>query len=242
MMYSVRDFASRRSPAQSRCVQLKRSADGGSNSSWTAEADLCRVPSAARSRRCLRSRRSSRPCAPTAKTSRSRAVIIIEVRPTRLNMSQYCSRARVIWFCSAVLSKNSCRISAYLRMVGLASCGGDLGGSKSGLRPMPILAPWFCGAGCRVGAASGGSFQNGVGVCRVQAEEGARQCCSTWSGCGELEFAQGVECAFADLAGDGQSGHGGVASLAGGAVEGEVGGGCAVRVHGGFDERPAQMR
>src|SRR6266566_7571816 len=40
-----------------------------------------------------------------------------------------------------------------------------------------------------------------------------------WSGCGELELAQGVEGAFADLAGDGQSRHGGVASLAGGAVE-----------------------
>jgi hypothetical protein len=59
------------------------------------------------------------------------------------------------------------------------------------------------------------------------------------SGCGELEFAQGVEGAFADLAGDGQSRHGGVASLAGGAVEGEVGGGWAGRVHCGFDKRPA---
>jgi len=58
----------------------------------------------------------------------------------------------------------------------------------------------------------------------------------------ELEFAQGVEGAFADLAGDGQSRHRGAASLAGGAVEGEVGGGWAVCVHGGFDERPAQMR
>src|SRR5438552_10143146 len=45
-----------------------------------------------------------------------------------------------------------------------------------------------------------------------------------WSGCGELEFAQGVEGALADLARDGQSRHRGVASLAGGAVEGEVGG------------------
>ncbi len=63
-----------------------------------------------------------------------------------------------------------------------------------------------------------------------------------WSGCGELELAQGVEGAFADLARDGQSRHGGVASLAGGPVEGEVGGGCAVCVHGGFDQRPAQMR
>src|SRR6266496_5624364 len=58
------------------------------------------------------------------------------------------------------------------------------------------------------------------------------------SGCGELELAQGVEGAFADLARDGQSRHRRVAPLAGGAVEREVGGGCAVRVHGGFDERP----
>src|SRR6266508_2448790 len=58
------------------------------------------------------------------------------------------------------------------------------------------------------------------------------------SGCGELELAQGVEGAFADLARDGQSRHGVVASFAGGAVELEVGGGCAVRVHGGLDERP----
>src|SRR5437870_2894097 len=47
------------------------------------------------------------------------------------------------------------------------------------------------------------------------------------SGCGELELelVEGVEGAFADLAGDGQSCHGRVASLAGGPVEGEVGGG-----------------
>ena len=62
------------------------------------------------------------------------------------------------------------------------------------------------------------------------------------SGCGELELAQGVEGAFADLAGDGQSRHRRVAPRAGGAIEGEVGGGRAVRVHGGFDQRPAQMR
>ncbi len=62
------------------------------------------------------------------------------------------------------------------------------------------------------------------------------------SGCGELELAQGVEGAFADLAGDGQSRHGRVASLAGGPVEREVGGGCAVRVHGRFNQRPAKMR
>jgi hypothetical protein len=62
------------------------------------------------------------------------------------------------------------------------------------------------------------------------------------SGCGELELAQGVEGAFADLAGDGQSCDGGVAARAGGLVEGEVGGGCAVRVHGRLDQRPAQMR
>src|SRR6266540_7190528 len=62
------------------------------------------------------------------------------------------------------------------------------------------------------------------------------------SGCGELELAQGVEGAFADLARDGQSRHGVVASFAGGAVELEVGGGCAVRVHGGLDQRPAQVR
>src|SRR5712691_2757693 len=62
------------------------------------------------------------------------------------------------------------------------------------------------------------------------------------SGCGELELAQGVEGALADLARDGQSRHRRVTPLAGGAVELEVGGGCAVRVHGRFDQRPAQMR
>src|SRR6266851_10421585 len=62
------------------------------------------------------------------------------------------------------------------------------------------------------------------------------------SGCVKLELAQGVEGAFADLARDRQSRHRGVAPLTGGPVEGEVGGGCAVRVHGGFDQRPAQMR
>src|SRR5713101_7625730 len=54
------------------------------------------------------------------------------------------------------------------------------------------------------------------------------------AGCDARELAQGVEGAVADLAGDGQSRHSGVASLAGGAVEGEVGGGWAVRVHCGF--------
>src|SRR5712691_8571915 len=43
------------------------------------------------------------------------------------------------------------------------------------------------------------------------------------SGCGELELAQGVEGALADLARDRQSRHGRVAPLTGGAVEGEVG-------------------
>jgi hypothetical protein len=32
------------------------------------------------------------------------------------------------------------RLSAYLGMMRAASCGGDLGGSDSGVRPMPILA------------------------------------------------------------------------------------------------------
>src|SRR6266568_9565717 len=134
------------------------------------------------------------------------------------------------------------RSSAYLRMVGLASCVEISMVVRAGCDPCLSWRPWFCGAGCRVGTASDGSFQNGLGVCRVQAEEGARQRCSTWSGCGELELAQGVEGALADLAGDGQSRHRGVASLAGGPVEGKVGGGWAVRVHGGFDQRPAQMR
>ena len=50
------------------------------------------------------------------------------------------------------------------------------------------------------------------------------------SGCGELELAEGVEGAFADFAGDRQPRNCRVASLAGGAVEGEVGGGCDHRV------------
>jgi hypothetical protein len=79
-------------------------------------------------------------------------------------------------------------------------------------------------------------------MCRAQAETGARQGRSCCSGCGELELAQGVEGAFADLARDRQSRHGRVAPLASGAVERQVGGGCAVRVHGRFDQRPAQMR
>src|SRR5207344_2681699 len=58
------------------------------------------------------------------------------------------------------------------------------------------------------------------------------------SGCGELELAQGVEGALADLAGDRQSRHRRVAPLAGGLVELEVGSGCAVRMHGRFDQRP----
>src|SRR5437773_8697547 len=40
----------------------------------------------------------------------------------------------------------------------------------------------------------------------------------TWSG-GELELAQGLEGAFSDLAGNGESGHGRVAPLTGGPVE-----------------------
>ena len=139
--------------------------------------------------------------------------------------------------------EGTCRSSAYLRMVGLASCGGDLGGSKSGVRPMPILARDESGAGCRVGAASDGSFQSGARrLPRLRRNRERVKASPVGSGCGELELAQGVEGAFADLAGDGQSRHRGVASRAGGAVEREVGGGRAVRVHGGFDQRPAQMR
>src|SRR6266536_1499844 len=59
---------------------------------------------------------------------------------------------------------------------------------------------------------------------------------------GEFELAGGVEGAFADLAGDGGSGHGRVAPLAGGPGEGEVGGGWPVRVDGGLVARPAKVR
>ncbi len=108
---------------------------------------------------------------------------------------------------------------------------------------MPILAREVCGAGCRVGAASDGSFQSGARRLPTLRRKRERVKASpVRSGCGELELAEGVEGAFADLARDGQSRHGGVAPLAGGAVEREVGGVCAVRVHGGFDQRPAQMR
>jgi hypothetical protein len=98
-----------------------------------------------------------------------------------------------------------------------------------------------CGAGCRVGVAGDGSSQNGAGGCRAQVESGARQAWSTRSGGGEFELAEGVVGAFADLAGDGEPGHGCVAPLAGGAVEGEVGGGWPVRVHGRFVECPAKV-
>src|SRR3989454_10203518 len=106
---------------------------------------------------------------------------------------------------------------------------------------MPILARfaaqvvesgWRVTAHSKVEAAAAGLRRKGE---RVKADR-------VRSGCGELELAQGVEGALADLAGDGQSRHGRVASLAGGAIEGKVGGGWAVRVHCGFDQRPAQMR
>jgi hypothetical protein len=61
------------------------------------------------------------------------------------------------------------------------------------------------------------------------------------SGCGELELAQGVVGALADLASYRQPRHGRVAPLPNPPVEREVGRGRAVRVHGGFDERPAQV-
>ncbi len=108
---------------------------------------------------------------------------------------------------------------------------------------MPILARAVCGAGCRVGEAETAHSKVERGDCRGSGGSGsASRPYPVQSGCGELELAEGVEGALADLAGDGQSRHRCVASLAGGAVGREVGGGCAVRVHGRFDERPAKMR
>jgi hypothetical protein len=98
------------------------------------------------------------------------------------------------------------------------------------------------GAGCRVGAPETAHPKAEPAGCRAQVESGARQACSRRSDGGELELAQGVEGLLADLAGDGQSGHGRVAPFARSSVEGEVGVGWPVRVHGGFDQRPAQVR
>jgi hypothetical protein len=135
------------------------------------------------------------------------------------------------------------RTSAYLRVVGVARRGGGLGACGGRQLLMPISAREVCRAGCRVGAASDGSFQSGARrLPRLRRKRERVKASPVRSGCGELELAQGVESALADLAGDGQSRHGGVAPLAGCLVEGEVGGGCAVRVHGGFNQRPAKMR
>src|SRR5436190_15429598 len=63
------------------------------------------------------------------------------------------------------------------------------------------------------------------------------------SGCvSELELAQDVVDALADLARDGQPRDGGVAAGAGRAIDGDVGSALPVRVHGSLDERPTQMR
>jgi len=108
---------------------------------------------------------------------------------------------------------------------------------------MPILARAVCGAGCRVGEASDGSFQSGARrLPRLRRNRERVKANPVRSGCGELELAEGVEGAFADFAGDRQPRNCRVASLAGGAIEGKVGGGWAVRVHCGFDKRPTQMR
>ena len=126
---------------------------------------------------------------------------------------------------------------------GVRKSGGDRGGGNNGVRPMPISARVVCGAGCRVGAASDGSFQSGARrLPRLRRKRERVKANRVRSGCGELELVEGVEGALADLAGDGQSRHGGVAPLAGGPVEREVGGGRAVGVHGGFDQCPAKMR
>src|SRR5712691_5588330 len=135
------------------------------------------------------------------------------------------------------------RGSAYLRVVAVARRGGGLDACGGRQLLMPISAREVCRAGCRVGAASDGSFQSEARRLPMLRRNRERVKASpVRSGCGELELAEGVEGALADLAGDGQPRHGGVAPGAGCAVEREVGGACAVRVHGGFNQRPAQMR
>src|SRR5712691_10109544 len=105
------------------------------------------------------------------------------------------------------------RISAILRSVSLfrLSKGGGGGLDACGGRQllMPISAREVCRAGCRVGAASDGSFQSGARrLPRLRRNRERVKANPVRSGCGELELAQGVEGALADLAGDGQSRHG----------------------------------
>jgi hypothetical protein len=62
------------------------------------------------------------------------------------------------------------------------------------------------------------------------------------SGRFELELAECVVDALADLARDGEARDGSVAALAGRSVDGDVGRALPVRVHGSLDECPAQVR
>ncbi len=129
-------------------------------------------------------------------------------------------------------------------MVGSARRGRDLAACGEREQPMPISAR----DESRRRVSSRGSPRRlipewsraGAGLRRKQERVKAW---SGRSGCRELELAQGVEGPLADLAGDGQPRHRRVAPRgAGGPVEGEVGSALPERVHGGFDERPAQMR
>ena len=80
-----------------------------------------------------------------------------------------------------------------------------------------------CGAGClRVSPNSLSRDSARKRFSWAQVESGAHQgWFRPWSGCCEFALAEVVEGSFADLAGNGESGHGRVASLAGGLVEGE---------------------
>src|SRR5207244_11427872 len=102
---------------------------------------------------------------------------------------------------------------------------GDRGGSTNGGRPTLFLARGVCGAGCRVGEASDGSFQSGARrLPRLRRNRERVKANPVRSGCGELELAEGVEGAFAEFAGDRRPRNSRVASVAVCVVEGSVGG------------------
>src|SRR5712691_6033955 len=97
--------------------------------------------------------------------------------------------------------RRACRGSAYLRVVGVARRGGGLDACGGRQLLMPISAREVCRAGCRVGAASDGSFQSGARrLPRLRRNRERVKANPVRSGCGELELAQGVEGALADLA------------------------------------------
>ena len=120
--------------------------------------------------------------------------------------------------------------------------GGDLGGCDRGVRPIPILARG--GVRRRLSSWGGGRRLNPKAELAVAGLRWKAERVKAWSdrSGGEFELAEGVVGAFADLAGDRESGHGCAAPLAGRPVEGEVRVGGSVGVHGGLDERPTQVR